>query len=132
MRSAFIAVLTMMILGFAGASTATAGPAVPQYSTATDGSFQVAQRDRDRICCKRGGRDWWSSWRQCRRNGGVRVANRQCREDWNERWDIRWWNFTNWNNRVCCKKGRRDWWTTARDCRNAFGYQTANRECRRG
>jgi hypothetical protein len=103
-----------------------------QQSVRPEGSFMLAVRDNDRICCKRGWQDWWSNWRQCRRAGGVRVANRECRDDWNEKWDLRWfsWNGRDWNRRVCCKRGRHDWWTSARECREAFGYQTANRECR--
>lgn len=130
MRSAVLGLLAVILIAFAGSAFAAPGSS-PQQSVRPDGSYQTAQRDADRICCKRGGRDWWSTWRQCRRNGGVRVANKQCREDWNERWDIRWWNFSAWNNRVCCKRGKRDWWTTARECRNSFGYQTAARACRR-
>ena len=106
--------------------------AAQQQSLRPDGSFQLTQNWNDRVCCKRGWQDWWTTWRQCRRSGGQRVANRECRDDWNERWDSRWWNWSggNWNSRVCCKRGRRDWWTTAGECRNSFGYQTANRECR--
>jgi hypothetical protein len=129
MRSAFLGLLAVVFIACAWPSVAAAGS--PQTSTRID-AFQLAVRDNDRICCKRGRQDWWSTWRQCRRAGGARVANRQCREDWNEKWDLRWWNYSNWNSRVCCKRGKRDWWTTARECRNAFGYQTANRECRRG
>lgn len=34
-------------------------------------------------------------------------------------------------SRVVFKVGRRDWFTSARECRNAFGYQTNARACRR-
>jgi hypothetical protein len=34
-----------------------------------------------RVCCKRGWRDWWSTFRECRRAGGYETANRECRRD---------------------------------------------------
>ncbi len=34
-----------------------------------------------RVCCKRGWRDWWSTWSECRRAGGYETANRECRRD---------------------------------------------------
>jgi hypothetical protein len=34
--------------------------------------------------------------------------------------------------RVCCKRGYRDWWSTARQCRRSGGHITANRACRDG
>jgi hypothetical protein len=110
---------------------AMAGPAQQSVRPDDKGSFQVAAWN-DRVCCKRGWQDWWTTRRACKRAGGYPTANRQCRNDWNDQWDFRWfsWNGGNWNNRVCCKRGNRDWWTTALECRNSFGYQTANRECR--
>lgn len=32
--------------------------------------------------------------------------------------------------RVCCKRGRHDWWTTARACWRAGGYRVSARHCR--
>ena len=116
--------------------TDNAGAAPTQQFAQGPGSSPVLTIQvgpRDRICCKRGWQDWWSSRRQCRRAAGIRVANRECRQEWNERWDARWWGWPgrDWNDRVCCERGNRDWWTTARECRDAFGYETTNRACRR-
>ncbi len=85
-----------------------------------------------RVCCKRGWQDWWTNWGACKRAGGHQTRNEECRDDWNDKWDQRWWGWTgnDWDRRVCCKRGNRDWWSTARECRNSFGYETANRECR--
>lgn len=96
-----------------------------QNTVAADGSYQVAEGwgSNDRICCKRGGRDWWSSRRECRRSGGHVTYNRECRNDRFDRVG---------NNRVCCKRGWNDWWSTERQCRRAGGRVTYNRECRNG
>lgn len=128
-----LAVLTAFVLGLLGALTQSATAAPGQQSQRPDGSFEVAQNWNDRVCCKRGWQDWRTTRRECRRAGGRVTANRACREDWNDRWDNRWWGWQggNWNRQVCCKRGNRDWFTTARECRNAFGYETTNRECRR-
>jgi hypothetical protein len=32
--------------------------------------------------------------------------------------------------RVCCKRGRHDWWTSARQCRRVGGYRVSARHCR--
>jgi hypothetical protein len=127
--TAFYAVIVAAIIALMSAVGASASPA--EKSVRPDGSFQVAA-SWDRVCCKRGWQDWWSTRKNCRRAGGYVTRNRACREDWNDRWDHRWWGWNggNWNNRVCCKRGNRDWWSTARECRNAFGYITSNRECR--
>jgi hypothetical protein len=125
-------ILPALAIAFVSLSPLSASAApTPAEGSSPVVTIQVGQRDR--ICCKRGWQDWWASRRQCRRAGGIRVANRECRGEWNDRWDIRWWNWSGrgWNDRVCCKRGSRDWWTTASECRNAFGYQTANRACRR-
>lgn len=121
----------MLVLAFALASAVSATADSSQRSVRPEGSFEVAA-NWDRVCCKRGWQDWWTTRGACRRSGGYVTANRACREDWNDRWDHRWWGWQggNWNNRVCCKRGNRDWWSTARECRNAYGYVTHNRECR--
>ena len=126
-KLASIAALVFVLLG----SLTLSAAAAPQ-STRPDGSYQTAQNWNDRVCCKRGWQDWWTTRRSCARAGGHPTRNRDCRDDWNNQWDQRWWGWTggNWDRRVCCKRGNRDWWTTARECRAAFGYQTANRECR--
>jgi hypothetical protein len=125
--------LSLFALAIATLLPAGDGVAAPQQFAQSSPVDTIQVGPRDRICCKRGWQDWWSSKRQCRRAGGVRVANRACRQEWNDRWDIRWWNWPgrDWDDRVCCKRGSREWWTTAGQCRNAFGYQTANRFCRR-
>lgn len=109
---------------FGIAGTGNAAPAVDtaQYSKGADLEIQIRHRGDDRVCCKRGYRDWWSSYRQCRRSGGYVTANRACRDG----------RVGYQNRRVCCKRGYRDWWSTARECRRSGGYATYNRECRRG
>jgi hypothetical protein len=108
----------VVLLVAVGVSTSTPVAAQPQYSTTEQGSFQlIALHDWDRVCCKRGARDWWSTWRACRRAGGHRVANWQCRND---------------EYRICCKRGRRDWWSTPGQCRRSGGHQVAAWQCRNG
>ncbi|MEQ1754379.1 MAG: hypothetical protein ABL973_09630 [Micropepsaceae bacterium] len=129
--SVFIASLFVALMALAGSAPLTAAASPSQSSTRSDGSYQVADWN-DRVCCRRGWHDWFTSRGECRRTGGDTVANRNCRDNWNDRWDGRWqkWTGRDWNARVCCKAGRRDWWTSARECRNSFGYETSNRECR--
>ena len=122
--------LAVLSLVFAVMSTAGA-VAGPQDRSVRSGEVQLAQNWNDRICCKRGNNDFWTTWRRCERWGGHRVRNAQCRDDWDDRWDERWWQWgSDWDRRICCKRGNRDWWTTARDCRNSWGYETNRRECR--
>ncbi len=127
--TAFYAVIVAAIIALMSAVSASAGPT--EKSVRPDGSFQVAAHS-DRVCCKRGWQDWWTTRNRCYRSGGHVVRNRHCREDWNDRWDHRWWGWQggSWDRRVCCKRGHRDWWTTARECRRAYGYVTHNRQCR--
>ena len=94
----------------------TSASAEPQYTTVADLTIRLGDGD-NRVCCKRGWRDWWSTRRECRRAGGYPVSYRECRDD---RYDVR----------VCCKRGHHDWWSSLRECRRAGGYQVANRECR--
>ena len=124
--------LTMVLcVAFMGLTTssATAGPA--DATRVSDTSYQVAARN-DRICCKRGWQDWRTTRRACDRAGGRQVRNRECRNDWNESWDVRWFGWTggDWNKRVCCKKGRRDWYSSARECREVGGWESPKRNCR--
>jgi hypothetical protein len=108
---------------FGAAGTSSAAPASEaKFTKVADLQLQVQYRDGNRVCCKRGYRDWWSTYRQCRRSGGHVTANRACRDG---RIGYR-------DARVCCKRGYRDWWSTARQCRRSGGYVTANRACRRG
>ncbi len=113
--------------GFAGVVTPTPVSAGPAYSTAADADLNVRidwrdnnYRSNNRICCKRGYRDWWSDWRSCRRAGGHATANRACRDD----------RADNWGARVCCQRGRGDWWSTQRECRRNGGHVTYPRACR--
>lgn len=119
-------ILMTAAIALAGAfGTAGVGSAAPvseaQYTKVADLEFQVQYRGDRRVCCKRGYRDWWSTYRSCRRAGGYVTANRACRDG-----RVGYQNY-----RVCCKRGYRDWWSTARQCRRVGGYVTANRECRR-
>src|SRR5215468_10442224 len=91
-------VFAFAVFGFSGASAA------PQNrSVMPDGSYKVADWD-DRVCCKRGGADFWTTRRRCDSVGGHEVRRGECRNDqWNERWDQRWWDFSgDWSRRVCC------------------------------
>ncbi len=107
---------------FGTASAGNAAPAgEPQYTKVADLELQVQYRANSRVCCKRGYRDWWSTYRQCRRSGGYVTANRACRDG----------RVGYQNTRVCCKRGRADWWSTTRQCRRSGGYIVANRACRR-
>jgi hypothetical protein len=108
------------LFSFAAATPASADAqysANGQYTRVADVSLRLDVAGGDRVCCKRGWRDWWSTRRECRRAGGYQVANRECRDD-------------HANYRVCCKRGRHDWWSTLRECRRAGGYQVANWQCR--
>jgi hypothetical protein len=112
------------VLAFAGGAAAE-----PQYSRAS-GALPVSHNDYDRVCCKRGNHDWWSTSRECRRVGGYVTYNRECRHDGH------WEQGNNrGNNRVCCQRpyrgGYQDWWSTERECARAGGYQTYNKVCRR-
>jgi hypothetical protein len=123
-----------LVLAGAAAPVASAAPAAaPENRTALpSGSYEVAQNWNRRVCCKRGWQDWFTTYRACQRQGGRVVRNRQCRDDWNSNWDVRWWRWggPDWNTRVCCKRGLRDWWTSARNCRNAGGWEAPRRHCR--
>jgi hypothetical protein len=124
-------VFCFAMFGFA-TSTATAGPA-DKSTASTTAPYEVAAYN-DRICCKRGWQDWRTTRRACNRAGGRQVRDRQCRNDWNDNWDVRWfgWSGGDWGKRVCCKQGRRDWWSTARQCREAGGWEANRRHCRNG
>jgi len=105
------------------AALVTSAPASAEalYSKVADVNVQLNFGDNDRVCCKRGNRDWWSNWRECRRTGGRATANRACNDN---RVGYRA------DQRVCCQRGRHDWWSTWRECRRNDGEPTANRECR--
>jgi hypothetical protein len=123
----YLAVFTL-VLAVMSTSGAVAGP---QDRSVRPGADKLAADWDDRICCRRGSNDFWATRRNCNRWGGYKVRDRSCREDWNDRWDNRWWGWgSDWDRRICCKRGDRDWWTNARDCRNSFGYETDRRECR--
>lgn len=129
-----LTVLAFLFAGFfALASTASADSASTsaQQSKRPEGSFTLAQNWNDRVCCKRGNSDWWTTWRQCQRAGGHQTANRECRRDGGIGGLDLDLNFNLWSGgRICCKYGRRDWWTTWGECRRIGGYRTSNRECR--
>jgi hypothetical protein len=105
----------------AGAIVAGTASAEARYTKAASIDIDLNFGDNDRVCCKRGQRDWWASWQECRNAGGNATANRACRDDRaNYRGDAR----------VCCMRGRHDWWSTQRDCRRSDGEPTTNRACR--
>ena len=72
--------ISIALFGFAS-SSAFAGP--NDRSTIADAKpYQVAAWN-DRVCCKRGWQDWFTTRRACDRAGGRQVRNGQCRDDWN-------------------------------------------------
>jgi hypothetical protein len=88
----------------------------------------------NRVCCRRNWQNWWTTREYCdEAAGGRQVANRECRNNWNDRWDSRWWSWdgASWNTRVCCRHGTTDKWTIARDCRDSAGFPTSTRSCSR-
>lgn len=119
----FVGAVWLASLASSGSASAEPQAASPRSSTAANvtpvAEFTPVQYAQQRICCKRGGRDWWSSPRSCRQAGGYRVSARQCRNDFQE-------------VRVCCKRGRYDWWTTSRTCARSGGYRVAGWQCRNG
>ena len=121
MLKSILVAFGFVVLSAFAATGASADSTQTSKAVSGDGSFQVAA-SWDRVCCKRGARDWFTSRRECRRAGGWVAANRQCRNDRYDRVDYR----------VCCKRGHRDWWSTARSCRRAGGYVASARQCRNG
>jgi hypothetical protein len=101
-------------------SVAQAAPSTSMQTTAESSAVATASYLEaawsDRVCCKRGGHDWWTNRRECRRSGGYPVAGWQCRNDRAER--------------VCCKKHGRDWWSSRRACYERGGHIVSRRECR--
>ena len=129
--------LTLAAYAFAFAVLSMAGAtAAPQNrSVMPDGSYRVADWN-DRVCCRDNRQGiHWSTYRSCVGNGGVQVRTGKCRgsrdDDWDNRWDNRWrlWHG-DWDRKVCCKRGNHDWWSTARECRQQYGYETDRDECR--
>jgi len=106
---------------FAFGSFAQAAPSTGQVSieqsTPVVGSYQEAAW-WDRVCCKRGYHDWWTTRRDCRRSGGWTVPGRECRDDFR-------------GDRVCCARHGRDWWArSARACYERGGHVVSRRACR--
>lgn len=128
----FLATMFVALTGFVGFASIDAAADSSQKSVMPQGSYQEAQNWNDTVCCRRGRSDWRTTWRECSRAGGYEVSSRACRNDvWDNRWDRSWWHWPgNLNARVCCKRGRQDWYTSARECRNSYGVQAHNRECR--
>jgi hypothetical protein len=120
--ASMLAVMAVALFATFASAGATPASAEPLATKVADTSLHVEIANGNRVCCKRGYRDWWSTWRQCRRSGGYVVSNRQCRDD---RIDFR-------DYRVCCKRGYRDWWSTARQCRRVGGHRVSNWQCRNG
>ncbi len=116
-----VAVAVTAAFGTAATASAASTSDTAQYTKVADLELQVQYRGDSRVCCKRGARDWWSTYRQCRRSGGYVTGNRACRDG----------RVGYQDQRVCCKRGRADWWSTTRQCRRSGGHVTANRACRR-
>lgn len=102
--------------------------ALPVQALAAEGATQANSGSgiilladgRDRVCCKRGRRDWFTTRRSCRRSGGYIVRDRACRRGIGDRPG---------NDRVCCKRGRRDYFTSRRGCRRDGGRIIRDRFC---
>lgn len=114
-----IAAISALSLSFSAASAAPEATTLEHAAGAPDTLFTPASHPGDRVCCKRGRNDWWTTRRACWRSGGYAVSARHCRNDWNE-------------VRVCCKRGRYDWWTTPRACARSGGYRVSGWQCRNG
>lgn len=128
-----LSVLFAAVFALAPVASADSNTTTVQASKRPDGSFQLAQGWNDRVCCKRGNSDWWTTWRQCQRAGGYQTANRECRNDGGFGGidlDLDFGFDQNRDSRICCKQGRRDWWSTWRECRRVGGRRVGNRECR--
>jgi len=131
------------------ASPATAEPQVshPPGTIVLARVFDFDRHDdwNDRTCCRREERGgysiFWSTVRECRRSGGERVTNKECRKhggfhryersEWHDRdgrYDQR---GDDRNERICCTRNHQVWWSTRGECRRASGYETDNRDCRR-
>lgn len=126
-------VVTTSVAAF-GALPAKSQPAAPEQAAQANTDRSQRPSRPERVCCRRNWQNWWTTRQYCdEAAGGRQVANRECRNNWNDRWDNRWWGLEsgNWNSRVCCRQGARDWWTSARDCRDSMGFPTANRSCSR-
>lgn len=81
-------------------------------------SLEPAQaQPNTRVCCVDGGRDFFTTQRDCRRQGGRIAPIARCRNDRNER--------------VCCMRGRRDFFTTRNRCRAAGGRVVNRARCER-
>ena len=132
-RFAYLAAFASAFAAYALFGTAAAGPA---DRSVMPGTTKLAADWDDRICCHRGDRNWWSTPRDCRDARGDETDRRECREarhddDWYDRWDQRWRNWPgDWDQRVCCMKDGRDWWSRARECRERGGWIARDRECR--
>jgi hypothetical protein len=153
LRAGFFA--SAVALSFAaGAVTAAPASAEAQYSTV--GSFAAAYRGSERVCCKRGWHDWWSTARDCRRNRGEPTRNRECRNDrdnsvhsyndnngrYNDGYGNNGYNGNGYSGydtqdpqgnpdrRVCCNSRNGVTWSTWRECRQARGEDVANKACR--
>ena len=117
----FIARLLIVAFAmFAFGSIAQAAPSTGQTSaqqtSPVAGTYQEAAW-WDRVCCKRGYHDWFTTRRDCRRAGGYAVPRYECRDDRRR-------------VRVCCQRRGHDWWSTYRDCRDRGGHVVSNRACR--
>lgn len=113
---------------------ATQAQSAPIERQAATGERTQRLSRAERVCCRRNWQNWWTTRQYCNdAAGGRQVANRKCRNNWNDNWDSRWWSWEggSWSSRVCCRHGATDRWTRARDCRDSAGFPTATRFCRR-
>jgi hypothetical protein len=118
-----------------GATTLAAIAGPRDRSVMPQGSYQEARNWGDIVCCKSGGQASFRAFGLCTRHfDGVVVNNAQCRHDANTNADTNWRDSgeSDASNRVCCAKGGRDWWSTARECRVQGGDVTNARRCSNG
>jgi hypothetical protein len=134
--STFLRIFIIVIASAAAFSTLPARSEPAASDQQAQPRVEASQRltRANRVCCRRNWQNWWTTRHYCDQTAsGRQVANRECRNNWNDRWDSRWWGWEGgtWNSRVCCRQGARDRWTNARDCRDSAGFPTATRFCSR-
>ena len=125
-----VASLLACCVALFGATTVTGVADEQNRSLMPEGSYQEANL----VCCRHGGQWSFMPFSQCVHDHGRTGNNAKCRHDANTSSDSRWQGSdeNDGNSRVCCQKGRRDWWTTARECRAEGGNQSNARQCGNG
>jgi hypothetical protein len=115
---AIMAMFAMLSIPVSAHAADTAGVSKAIYtsdSTPSNGLFQTVA---SQICCYNGNRPFMSTKSGCRNVGGEMVSINTCYN-------------TAPAARVCCKRGRADWWVRSpRACRNQGGVVVRDAFCR--